>query len=267
MTCPYFLRVAYVGTDFFGWQIQTRVRSVQEDLWTALRAFEPGAPMPQGTGRTDAGVHARAQGVLVLMAKPWDPYRLLAALNAHLPKDARVMACREAPEGFFPRHHAAAKRYVYSIGEGPAADPFLRDRQWHVHGATPLDRAAMAEAAAHLVGAHDFSSFRHHECSARTPHRTIHKVALVEAGDRFDLLFEGNRFLMHQVRIMAGTLVDVGKGRIPAGDLPGILEARDRRRAGFTAPPQGLCLDQVWYRTAWGVGEPCPWPEDPVALS
>ena len=262
MTFPYFLRLAYVGTEFHGWQIQSRLRSVQGELWRALRALDPEAPMPQGTGRTDAGVHARAQGVLVETRKPWIPYRLLAALNAHLPPEARVMAARPAPEGFFPRHHAVAKRYVYGLQEGPAEDPFSRGRRWHVYGSEPLDRKTMFEAAQCLVGEHDFSSFRHQECAAESPIRVIHAIRMEARGSGLDLIFEGNRFLMHQVRIMTGTLVDIGKGRIPADALPGILEARDRRRAGHTAPPQGLCLEEVWYQAAWGMGDPCPWGED-----
>ena len=263
MAIPYFLRVAYVGEGFFGWQIQTSLRSVQGDLWKALQAFDPEVPMPAGTGRTDAGVHARAQGVLARMSRAWDPYRLLAAVNAHLPWDARAMAAQPAPEGFFPRAHAVAKRYVYRIQEGPAMDPFQHLRRWHVHGAEPLDRAAMAEAAAHLVGEHDFSSFRHSECAAATPERKVYRIGQEPDGAGLDLVFEGNRFLMHMVRIMAGTLVEVGRGRIRAADVPGILAARDRRRAGITAPPHGLCLDQVWYQRRWGIGEPSPWPEDP----
>ena len=263
MAYPFFLRVAYVGTRFYGWQIQTVLRSVQRDLWTALQALEPEVPMPQGTGRTDAGVHARAQGVLVRMAKPWDPYRLLAALNAHLAADVRVMEVQAAPEDFFPRAHAVAKRYVYRLEEGPADDPFQRDRRWHVRGAAPLDRAAMAEAARHLVGFHDFSSFRHQECAARTPWKRIYAITLAGDGPSLDLVFEGNRFLMHMVRIMAGTLMEVGKGRFQPGALPEMLEARDRRRTGITAPPHGLYLEKVWYQARWGLGEPCPWPEDP----
>jgi tRNA pseudouridine38-40 synthase len=261
MTLPYFLTVAYVGTGFFGWQVQSTLRSVQGELWRALQALEPEAPMPAGTGRTDAGVHARAQGALVQMAKEWEPYRLLAALNAHLPWDARVLAAQPAPEGFFPRAHAVAKRYVYRIQEGPAADPFQHLRRWHVYGQEPLDRAAMAAAAAPLVGTHDFSSFRHRECAALSPERTVYRIALEGAGAELDLVFEGNRFLMHMVRIMAGTLVEVGKGRLRPEQTADILAARDRRRAGITAPPHGLCLERVWYQSRWGLGEPSPWPE------
>jgi len=255
MPHSYFLRMAYDGTAFSGWQIQTVARTVQGELWRALKALDPSAPMPQGTGRTDAGVHARSQGVLLQASRVWDPYRLLAALNAHLPPEARVMEAREAPEGFFPRQHAVAKRYTYRINEGPAEDPFERNRRWHVFGVAPLDRRAMAAAALHLLGEHDFSSFRHHDCVAATPIRQIHRVDLVSEGGLLDIVFEGNRFLMHQVRIMAGTLVDVGKGRIPADSLPAILEARDRRRAGQTAPPYGLCMEKVWYQPQWGVGD------------
>ncbi len=261
MSFPFFLRLAYVGTSFYGWQIQTTLRSVQGELWKALRALDPDAAMPQGTGRTDAGVHARAQGVLVATARDWDPYRLMAALNAHLPGDVRVMTAEAAPVGFFPRHHAVAKRYIYKLQEGPTADPFLFDRAWHQYGKEPLDRKAMAQAAAHLVGEHDFSSFRAAECSAKTALRIIFKVELVEHGAALDLVFEGNRFLMHQVRIMSGTLVDVGRGRKSPDSIAAILAARDRGRSGISAPAKGLYMDQVWYQRRWGIGEASPWPE------
>jgi len=261
MTSPFFLRLAYLGTNFYGWQIQSHLRSVQGVLWQALQNLDPEAPMPQGTGRTDAGVHAHAQGVLIHARKPWEPYRLLAALNAHLPADARVMAALPAPEGFFPRHHAVAKRYLYRLQEGPAEDPFLRGRLWHVHGAEPLDRGAMITAARDLIGEHDFSSFRHQECAAKSPVRIIHAIRLVDRGPSLDIVFEGNRFLMHQVRIMTGTLVEIGKGRISVEAMSRILASRDRRFAGITAPPQGLYLDEVWYQSQWGLGDPCPWGE------
>jgi tRNA pseudouridine38-40 synthase len=261
MGVPYFLRLAYVGTSFHGWQIQTSLSSVQRELWTALQAFDPEAPMPQGTGRTDAGVHAMAQGVLVHVTRSWDPYRLLAALNAHLPDSIRVLDAVRAPEGFFPRHHAAAKRYVYRISEGPAENPFDHGRRWHIHGQRPLRRDAMAEGAACLIGEHDFSSFRCAECAAETPIRTVYRVDLQEYGPKLDLIFEGDRFLMHQIRIMSGTLVEVGKGRIAPARVADILHGRNRSLAGPTAPADGLWLENVWYQARWGIGEPSPWPE------
>ena len=261
MTHPYFLKVAYAGGGFHGWQIQSALRSGQGELWKALRAFDPGAPMPQGTGRTDAGVHARAQGVLIHTARSWEPYRLLTALNAHLQVDIRVMAVQPAPEGFFPRQHAVAKRYVYRLDLGPAADPLRAAFRWHVHRAVPLDPDLMAAAVPPLLGTHDFSSFRCSECVAKTPVRTIHDIRIVPVEGGAELIFEGSSFLMHQVRIMAGTLVEVGRGRRPPESLEGVLRSRDRRLAGQTAPPEGLCLEKVWYEARWGVGEPSPFGE------
>lgn len=263
MSHPYFLTVAYAGAGFHGWQIQTSLRSGQGELWKALRTLEADAPMPQGTGRTDAGVHARAQGVLIQATRPWDPYRLLAALNAHLPWDLRVMAAQPAPEGFFPRQHAIAKRYVYRLGTGPAQDPLQHGRLWHVRRAGPLDTEAMAEAGRGLLGTHDFSSFRCAECVAKSPVRTLHAFRVRPTEEGLDLVFEGDRFLMHQVRIMTGTLVDIGRGRWPAVALPAILAARDRASAGPTAPPEGLCMDKVWYEARWGIGESSPFGERP----
>ncbi|HNX93632.1 MAG TPA: tRNA pseudouridine(38-40) synthase TruA [Holophaga sp.] len=265
MDVPFFLRVAYLGSGFHGWQIQSHLRSVQGDLWTAIRAFSPEAPMPQGTGRTDAGVHARAQGVLVTLERSWEPYRLLAAINAHLPHDVRVMEVHPAPDGFFPRQHAIAKRYVYRIQEGPAENPFHHDRCWHIQGAQTLDRTAMLNASRSLIGEHDFSSFRHKECVALTPIRKIYDIRFEGAGSSLDIIFEGNRFLMHQVRIMSGTLVDIGKGRIAENAVPEILHARNRQRSGRTAPPQGLYMEKVWYQSRWGIGDPCPWGDGEMA--
>lgn len=261
MTHPTFLTVAYAGAAFHGWQIQSVLRSAQGDLWKALRALDPEAPMPQGTGRTDAGVHARAQGVLVRTARAWEPYRLLAALNAHLARDLRVVAAQPAPEGFFPRQHAVAKRYVYRLALGPAEDPLLAGFRWHVHQARPLDLGAMAEAAAALLGTHDFTSFRCTECAAESPVRTVHAIRVEPVDGGADLVFEGSSFLMHQVRIMAGTLVQVGRGQRAGASLAAVLGARDRRSAGPTAPPHGLCLERVWYEARWGIGEPSPWGE------
>jgi tRNA pseudouridine38-40 synthase len=193
------------------------------------------------------------------MQKRWDAPRLLAALNAHLPPDVRVRWAQEALEGFFPRHHAVAKRYVYKFDEGPSANPFLEMRRWHLFGAKAIDRGAIEEAASCLIGTHDYSSFRCRECSAKTPIRTIFDIRLESSGAGFDLVFEGDRFLMHQVRIMAGTLVEIGRGKTRPGGIAGILDAKDRRMAGATAPPEGLYLEKIWYSGEWGIGGPCPW--------
>jgi tRNA pseudouridine38-40 synthase len=261
MAFPFLLTVAYAGTDFFGFQIQSTLRTVQGELWKALRALDAEAPMPHGTGRTDAGVHARAQGVLALCSKEWEPHRLLTAMNAHLPKDVRVMAVEPAPEAFHPRHHAVAKRYVYRISEGVAEDPLTRGLRWHIFGKSALDREAMRVAASHLLGEHDFRAFRSSECVASTTVRRIHNLRLEGDEGILDLIFEGDRFLMHQVRIMSGTLVEVGKGKRAPEDVPRVLLSLDRTQAGATAPPQGLCMEKVWYQAKWGLGDLCPWGE------
>lgn len=261
MCVPYFLKVSYIGTAFYGWQIQSTLRSVQGELWRSLQALESDVPMPQGTGRTDAGVHAKAQGVLVRMKKPWDCYRLQSAINAHCSPDVRVMEVQQVDPEFWPRHHAVCKRYIYRIWEGPCEDPFEYGRRWHVKGSAFLDQEAMGRAITPLIGRHDFSAFRHQECAAASPIRTIHSIVLENHGQALDLVFEGNSFLMHQVRIMTGTLVDIGKGRIPAENMEEILEAQQRQGAGRTAPPHGLYLEKVWYQSRWGVSEASPWGE------
>lgn len=261
MPHPYFLTVAYAGAGFHGWQIQTALRTGQRELWKALQAFDPEAPMPQGTGRTDAGVHARAQGVLIHTARVWEPYRLLTALNAHLAPDIRVMAVHIAPEGFFPRQHAIAKRYIYRLGLGPALDPLEAPLRWHVHQSSPLDLEAMAKAIIPMRGTHDFSAFRCVECAAPSPVRTLHDIRIQPDAAGLQLIFEGSSFLMHQVRIMTGSLVDVARGRRTPESLAQVLASRDRAQAGPTAPPEGLCLEKVWYEARWGLGEISPWGE------
>ncbi len=262
MRHSFYLRLAYDGAGFHGWQIQSALPTVQGDLWRAMRALDPDAAMPQGTGRTDAGVHAEAQGVVARTIRPWEPYRLLAALNAHLPPAIRVMEAIEVPDEFYPRRHAVAKRYRYRLGLGPTAHPLERTIRWQLFQKDPLDQEAMASAAAAWIGTHDYSAFRHQECEAEHPVRTIHAIRLEPHRMGLDLVFEGNAFLMHQVRIMSGSLVQVGKGKIRVEDAPRILESRDRTQSGETAPAHGLCMEKVWYEARWGLNEPCPWGEE-----
>ncbi len=262
MRHSFYLRLAYDGATFHGWQIQTSLPTVQGELWRALRALDAEAPMPQGTGRTDSGVHAEAQGTVVKMLRDWDPYRLLAALNAHLPPTIRVMEAVPVPEAFYPRRHAVAKRYRYRLGMGPTAHPLERAIRWQLFRKEPLDQEAMAAAAALWIGTHDYSAFRHQECEAEDPVRTIHAIRLEPHRLGLDLVFEGSAFLMHQVRIMSGSLVQVGKGKILLADAPRILAERDRTQAGETAPAHGLCMEKVWYEARWGLNEPSPWGEE-----
>ncbi len=262
MSHPHFLRVAYLGTDFFGWQIQT-AQLYPGGPSKSSRALDAEAPLPQGPG---APTPASTPGprVLVRPNVEWTASRLQAAPQRAAALRARVAAARGVDPAFWPRH-AVAKRYVYRLAQGPAEDPFDHATRWLVRGEARLDARAMAQAARALLGTHDFSSFRAVECAAAHPVRTIFRADVSAAPGGLDLVFEGNRFLMHQVRILAGTLVDVGRGRRDPASVAGLLAARDRTLAGPTAPPHGLCLEEVWYQARWGVGEPSPWPESVAA--
>lgn len=255
----YFLHIAYVGSNFFGWQIQTCLRTIQGVLWKAIQTIDINVPMPVGTSRTDSGVHANYQGVLIRLKKEWNCYRLLSAINAHLPNDIKVMDVKAVPKEFFPRAHVIGKRYCYRIQEGPSKNPFLNDRTWHIFGSSPLNRADIQKAALFLVGTHDFASFRHKDCSALSTNKTIYSISFDNTDNELNIIFDGNSFLMHMIRIIVGTLIDIGKGRLNPNDMSNILQAKNRQQAGFTAPSCGLYLERIWYQTHWGINDLPPW--------
>jgi tRNA pseudouridine38-40 synthase len=241
------LVLEYDGTDFAGWQSQAHgVRTVQAALAAALAEIA-GAPVRvTGAGRTDAGVHAEGQVAAATFDTRLDAATLQRALNAHLPRDVAVVDCALARDGFDPRREATGKLYRYAVWNGPAPSP-LRRRRFH-HVPAPLDVAAMKEGAAHLVGRHDFGSFQAAGSSVTDTVRTLHRVEIAgAAGAELLLAFEGDGFLRHMVRNLAGTLLEIGAGRRPAGSLPALLAARDRTQAGPTAPARGLTLVRVDY--------------------
>jgi tRNA pseudouridine38-40 synthase len=241
------LVLEYDGTDFAGWQSQAHgVRTVQAALAAALAEIA-GAPVRvTGAGRTDAGVHADGLGAAATFDTRLDAATLQRALNAHLPRDVAVVDCALARDGFDPRREATGKLYRYAVWNGPAPSP-LRRRRFH-HVPAPLDVAAMKEGAAHLVGRHDFGSFQAAGSSVTDTVRTLHRVEIAgAAGAELLLAFEGDGFLRHMVRNLAGTLLEIGAGRRPAGSLPALLAARDRTQAGPTAPARGLTLVRVDY--------------------
>jgi tRNA pseudouridine38-40 synthase len=250
------LTIAYEGTDFAGWQRQASARTVQAVLEDALAPIDKRSVTVIGAGRTDAGVHAAAQEASVVLESPIAPEDLLRALNATLPPDVRVLAIDEAMDGFSARHDAKGKTYRYSIWNGVAPPPSLRRFVWHVP--QPLDLAAMSQAAAVLVGQHDFAAFQATRSDVKTTVRrllasSVHEVDVthlvtVARGDRL-LRYEvaGTGFLRHMVRNIVGTLADVGRGRRQAPEVRAILASRDRSQASATAPPQGLVLWKVEY--------------------
>jgi tRNA pseudouridine38-40 synthase len=241
------LVLEYDGTDFAGWQSQAQgERTVQATLAATLAEFGAGPVRVTGAGRTDAGVHAQGQVAAATLDTRLDAATLMRALNAKLPADLAVVAAAAAPDGFDPRREAKVKFYRYAIWNGEEKSPLRRRRWYHVR--EPLDLAAMRGAAAALLGRHDFASFQGAGSSATSTVRTLTRAA-VEGEARGEVCFEleGDGFLRHMVRNAVGTLLEVGLGRREPGSLPGLLAARDRSRAGPTAPACGLTLVRVDY--------------------
>jgi tRNA pseudouridine38-40 synthase len=246
------LTLEYVGSDFDGWQVQDgESRTVQGTLREALaRVTGEDAPV-LGAGRTDAGTHAEAQVATVRLETSMPPDALLRALNGVLPRDVAVHDVRVAPDDFHPIRDAQSKRYRYAVWNGPGRSP-LRERT-HLYVATRLDAEAMRAAAKALVGRHDFAAFMAARSGVRTTKRTILSFE-VEARSDGEILFqvEGTGFLRHMVRIAVGTLLEVGRGRRPPGDVARVLAGRDRAAAGPTAPAHGLTLVEVRYAAPAG---------------
>ncbi len=242
----YRLTLEYDGTDFVGWQRQTSGLSIQEALETAIEAFTGARTNAVAAGRTDAGVHASGQVVHAEIARPSDARVVRLALNHHL-KPLPISILEAAPVGpdFHARFSAVRRHYRYRILNRPSPPALERNRVWWVPLA--LDLEAIGKAAAQIAGHHDFSSFRAAGCQAKSPVKTLERLEVKTSGEEIHLELSAQSFLHNQVRIIAGTLRWIGSGRWPADAIPEILAARDRRAAGPTAPPQGLCLTAVDY--------------------
>ena len=240
------LTLQYDGTDYVGWQRQAEGVSIQGLLEDALKPIEGAAVTVHGAGRTDAGVHALGQVASVTLTATIDATILARALNAVLPLDVRVASAEVMPDDFHARFSATGKTYRYRIVNGPIASPFVRRYVWHV---TPkLDLDAMRQASRVLVGTHDFAAFQGTGTTVASTFRTIRRLeiaGLKRSGLQIEI--EGDGFLRHMVRNIAGTLVEIGLGRWPADAMPNILASRDRSRAGTTAPAHGLFLVEVRY--------------------
>lgn len=261
------LTIEYDGAGFVGWQVQPNGPSVQEALESAIArlcALERGAVRVTAAGRTDAGVHARGQVVSLapqgqgarLPLKAWT-----AGLNALLPETVACVKAEEAPEGFDARRWSRGKRYVYTVRNAPVRGPLWRHRAWELR--RPLDLGAMQRGAPLLLGRHDFTSFRAADCPATHPVRELRRLELTQ--DAHDpavirVAVEATAFLKHMVRNLVGTLVEVGHGRRSPESLAVLLAGRDRTKAGVTAPPHGLVLDEVFYlpgnQSPWTQGAP-----------
>lgn len=242
----YRLTIEYCGAGLVGWQRQASGLSVQEALETAIHDFCGAKVTVFGAGRTDAGVHAMAQVAHVDLAREAAPEVIRGAVNHHLrPHAISVIAVEPAPCDFDARRSATGRHYRYRILNRRAAPALDRGRVWHV--APPLDLGAMQEGARHLVGHHDFTTFRDSQCQALSPVKTLDALDLARVGEEIHIEARARSFLHHQVRNMAGTLKLVGLGRWSPGDVARALAARDRRAGGPTAPADGLTLVEVCY--------------------
>lgn len=240
------LIVEYEGTEYAGWQWQKDLPTVQGKLMEAVKALTGGDAEVSGASRTDAGVHAYAQVAAFRTDSTLEPFTILRGLNHYLPPDIVVKDAQDASPEFDPRRDSKGKVYVYRIMNRPVPTAIMRRHTWFVP--KPLDLKLMREAAGHFMGEKDFSSFRAADSDAAHSVREVTSVELVERGDGLvEVEVRGTAFLRHMIRIMAGTLVDVGKGKLAPGEVKAIIEARDRARASMTAPPQGLMLMKVEY--------------------
>jgi len=242
------MTVAYDGTEFAGFQVQTGRRTVQGVLETAIARVAGSPVRVAGAGRTDAGVHATGQVVTFPTESPLTPAVLQRATNGVLPEDVVVVDAGEAASGFHARFSARARGYRYTISN--ATERPVLDRRYVFQWRSYLDVAAMDEAAQLLVGCHDFAAFGgtlHGRERPTSTVRTVFRLHFWRDGERVLLDAAADAFLPHMVRNLVGTLVPVGMGNTTAKDVGAVLAGRDRRWAGVTAPPQGLCLTKVWY--------------------
>jgi tRNA pseudouridine38-40 synthase len=242
----YRLTIEYDGTGLVGWQRQANGLSIQEALETAIANFCGESITVHGAGRTDAGVHALAQTAHLDLTRVVAPEVLRSAVNHHLrPAAISVLAAEAAPDAFDARLSATARHYLYRILNRRAPPALERGRVWHV--APPLGVEAMREGARHLIGHHDFSTFRDSLCQAKSPLKTLEALEVRRSGEEIHIEARARSFLHHQVRNMAGTLKLVGLGRWHPDDVARALAARDRRAGGPTAPPEGLYLVGIRY--------------------
>lgn len=247
------LKIEYDGGPFAGWQAQADRPSVQGAVEAALAALDPGfrdGARIAAAGRTDAGVHATAQVAHADLVRDWDPFRLAEALNWHLkPAPVSVLVAAQVPDDFHARFSAVERRYLFRLLSRRAPATHDRGLVWQV--THPLDAEAMRAGAAHLLGLHDFTTFRSSICQAKSPVKTLDAITLTEHpvphGVEYRFALRARSFLHNQVRSIVGTLERVGAGAWPPGRVAEALASRNRAECGPVCPPQGLYLCGVGY--------------------
>ena len=242
----YRLDLSYDGSRYRGWQKQGNTPdTIQGKLETLLTRLLGQKIEIAGSGRTDAGVHARRQTVSFRADTAMDCTEMLRALREYLPEDIGALSLEEAPERFHARLSARRKTYLYRVWNSTA--PCVFERKYVYPYCAPLDIEAMQTAAKLLLGRHDFTAFSTARRGNKSAVRTLESIEIERRGEEVQLRFTGDGFLYNMVRILTGTLLEVGTGKRAPGDMPALLESKDRALAGFTAPPHGLILWDIRY--------------------
>ena len=239
------LTIEYDGTDYAGWQVQDNGLGVQQVVEEALANILGTRVRLYSSGRTDAGVHAKGMVAAFRTDRDIPLSAFSDGVNCHLPQDIAVKSAEEAPPGFDPRRDATGKHYRYTILNTQRRSPLSRLYAWHLKGMLDLD--LMRGAARHMVGEKDFAAFRTSGCAAITTVRTVFSVDITRDGEFIVIDVKGSGFLRNMVRIMVGTMVQAGEGKIPPDAIPSFFEGKTGSTAGMTAPAHGLCLVEVYY--------------------
>lgn len=239
------IKIEYDGTNYNGWQIQPNGVTIQEEIMKAIKKLTKEEVSLNGSGRTDAKVHAREQVANFYTSSNIPIERFAAAINHYLPLDIAILDANEVPMEFHARYGAIGKAYSYQIYNYPQRSAILRNYSYHIsHG---LDIETMRNAAEIFLGTHDFKGFMSSGSSIKDSIRTISDIKIKKEGNSLWITFVGNGFLYNMVRIMVGTLVEIGSNRRDMATVREALEVGIRNKAGHTAPPQGLFLDKVFY--------------------
>lgn len=239
------LTIEYEGKDYNGWQKQPNRFNIQGEIERAIQTVTGQEVELIGSGRTDAGVHAFGQVANFKIESDFPIEKMATAINSQLKKSIRVLKAEEVSLEFHSRYHCHKKTYGYIIDNSEQGTAVYRNITYHV--SQPLDVAKMQEAANYLVGEHDFSSFKSSGTSSKSSVRTIYQAQVVKEQERVVIMLTGNGFLYNMVRIIAGTLVEIGLGHIEPKEMKIILEAKNRQKAGKTLAAQGLFLMNVEY--------------------
>ncbi len=239
------LTIEYDGKDFGGWQKQKNHLNIQGEIEKAIQTITGEEVELIGSGRTDAGVHALAQVANFKLNSSFPIEKMAIAINSQLKKSIRIKNAEEVPEQFHSRYHCHKKTYEYIIDNSSQGSAIYRNLSYHV--SQPLNVEAMKESATYLIGEHDFSSFKSSGTSSKSSVRTIYEAEILKQNERIVIRLTGNGFLYNMVRIISGTLLEIGKGDKQPEEMREIILAKDRKKAGKTLPPYALFLVQVEY--------------------